>query len=574
MCLRCHSARASSRALLLNQRIKQVATLLPSQAGNATTATLTTWYLPGFEKETNSATSTIEYKYYLSAGGRSLGVFVDHATVAAPMTPTTWPSTANGAAVTLAAGADWRYFHQDNLGSVVAITNATGAVMEQLSYDAFGKRRNADGSDAAVVAASPYGLLPPVNGEDRGYTGHEMLDSIGLVHMNGRIYDPVLGRFLSADPFITSPGLTQNYNRYSYVYNNPLVLTDPSGYDVWSRIGSAITNHDAQIRHERHRSATFRAGETIAAIVAAYYTAGASTEFFSAFEVAEVVIPYVATYTGATILGGITGGLVGGFIASGGDFNAAAQGALAGGLFAFAGTVGGPGGAESGGRYAAHGFAGCVSGAADGSGCGRGAAAAVTGKFITNSVPNSWGEPGRFAATVVAGGTASRITGGKFGNGALTAAYGYILNHLFSKAEIAREARSKRGHHPFAVQWLDDAQIKPLISDEAALVAVDRTMGDFIKWEKGNPNRYANETGHPEYNKGSGRSMVMDYLSDPRNGISSQTPMTAKQMHELIGKLQTHPFNISVQNYVNQQVEAGNVIMGRAMRRGKWYGSE
>ena len=64
----------------------------------------------------------------------------------------------------------------------------------------------------------------------RGYTGHEQLDNIDLIHMNGRIYDPNLGRFLSPDPHIQSLANPQNLNRYSYVLNNPLSYTDPSGY--------------------------------------------------------------------------------------------------------------------------------------------------------------------------------------------------------------------------------------------------------------------------------------------------------------------------------------------------------
>jgi RHS repeat-associated protein len=57
-----------------------------------------------------------------------------------------------------------------------------------------------------------------------------MLDNIGLIQMNGRIQDPLLGRFASADPYIAEPGLTQNYNRYSYLFNNPLSFIDPSGF--------------------------------------------------------------------------------------------------------------------------------------------------------------------------------------------------------------------------------------------------------------------------------------------------------------------------------------------------------
>lgn len=58
-----------------------------------------------------------------------------------------------------------------------------------------------------------------------------MVDNVSLVHMNGRVHDPILGRFISADPRITRVGVTQNYNRYSYVYNRPLSLVDMNGFD-------------------------------------------------------------------------------------------------------------------------------------------------------------------------------------------------------------------------------------------------------------------------------------------------------------------------------------------------------
>src|SRR5690606_11561128 len=73
---------------------------------------------------------------------------------------------------------------------------------------------------------------------ERGYTGHEHLDSIELIHMGGRVQDPVLGRFISADPIVQSPYVSQSHNRYSYVWNNPLRYVDPTGYctagDDWT----------------------------------------------------------------------------------------------------------------------------------------------------------------------------------------------------------------------------------------------------------------------------------------------------------------------------------------------------
>ena len=89
----------------------------------------------------------------------------------------------------------------------------------RLSYDAWGRRNAADGSYDNVSAAF-----------DRGYTGHEHLDAFGLINMNGRLYDPMLGRMLSPDIVVQQTDYTQSYNRYSYCFNNPLRFTDPSGY--------------------------------------------------------------------------------------------------------------------------------------------------------------------------------------------------------------------------------------------------------------------------------------------------------------------------------------------------------
>ncbi len=65
---------------------------------------------------------------------------------------------------------------------------------------------------------------------DRGFTMHEHLSAFKLINMNGRMYDPVMSRFLSPDPIIQFPENSQSYNSYSYVLNNPLKFTDPSGF--------------------------------------------------------------------------------------------------------------------------------------------------------------------------------------------------------------------------------------------------------------------------------------------------------------------------------------------------------
>ena len=113
----------------------------------------------------------------------------------------------------------------DYLGSILAITNNAGALEETHSFDAWGRKRNP--SDWSSIQAIDDDFTSTIT--DRGFTGHEHLDAFGLINMNGRLYDPVLGRMLSPDNFIQSPGSPMGMNRYMYANNNPLKFTDPSG---------------------------------------------------------------------------------------------------------------------------------------------------------------------------------------------------------------------------------------------------------------------------------------------------------------------------------------------------------
>lgn len=117
-----------------------------------------------------------------------------------------------------------QYLFHDQLGSLVRIANADGSVAERLDYQAFGGRRNPSDPHATGAAST---------NTPRGYTGHEFVDGTGVIHMNGRIYDSELGRFLQADPIIQAPRNTQNWNAYTYVFNNPFKYTDPTGEFAW-----------------------------------------------------------------------------------------------------------------------------------------------------------------------------------------------------------------------------------------------------------------------------------------------------------------------------------------------------
>ncbi|MEX1993035.1 MAG: RHS repeat-associated core domain-containing protein [Steroidobacteraceae bacterium] len=119
-----------------------------------------------------------------------------------------------------------RYLTQDHLGSTDKILDAAGNVVASENFSPFGRRRGANWS--GVPSAAELAVIAGVTRD--GFTGHEHLDNLDLIHMNGRVYDPHIGRFISADPYVTAPFDGQSLNRYSYVRNNPLTFIDPSGF--------------------------------------------------------------------------------------------------------------------------------------------------------------------------------------------------------------------------------------------------------------------------------------------------------------------------------------------------------
>ena len=192
------------------ERYRQVAS-----AGGALTETL---YAAGGLYERVTSGGVTSNRNYIVADGRRVAVQTRQAGVA--------PTTV--------------YLLGDHLGSVDGVTSSSGELLTRTSYQPFGARRSGDwlgnaptaGEWRQIQAATP-----------RGFTDHEHLDNLGIVHMNGRVYDPVLGRFLSPDPMVQAPYDTQGLNRYAYVRNNPLRYTDPSGFCF---NGHPAADHQAQ----------------------------------------------------------------------------------------------------------------------------------------------------------------------------------------------------------------------------------------------------------------------------------------------------------------------------------------
>ncbi|MHB8474104.1 MAG: glycoside hydrolase family protein [Gammaproteobacteria bacterium] len=301
---------------------------------------------------------------------------------------------------------DTRYFHKDHLGSIDTITDEAGSVakdangnLQRFSYDAWGKRRNGNWTDATTAIGSIT---------HHGFTGHEHLDDVGLINMNGRIYDPTLGRFLSADPTVQSPGNPQTLNRYSYAGNNPLSFTDPSGYSLWTDIRDGA--------------------ESVVAFVAG--TAACGGNIYCGAAAAGAVAGYKAT---GTLQGALTGAAYGvvtaGIFQGIGDFGQSQYNQLYASQGAEAAAAWGPGSTN---MVILHAAGGGVASVLQGGKFGPGALSAGFSEFA-GPRSGDWGG-GEVVKRAVLGGTASVMGGGKFANGASTAAFAYLFNNSMHRS--------------------------------------------------------------------------------------------------------------------------------------------
>lgn len=237
-------------------------------------------------------------------------------------------------------GGNWTAYNigRDYLGNVTQIATLDGTPVAEYSYDPWGRLRDPETLEIYTAGNEPELFL------GRGFTGHEHLAWFGLVNMNARLYDPLLGRFLSPDPYVQAPDFSQNFNRYSYALNNPLRYTDESGefwlYVIGAAIGG-ITNWIANgCEFTWDGLKYFGAGAAIGALSwgASAFTASA----FSACGVAAGAL--VGSATGA-VTGAATGFLSNGLnnMISGSDFMHGAWAAARSGMIsgAISGAVSG-----------------------------------------------------------------------------------------------------------------------------------------------------------------------------------------------------------------------------------------
>jgi len=346
-----------------------------------------------------------------------------------------------------------RYFHTDALGSITAITNDSGTVVERRSYTPFGKIRAMDyGTNNNSIANTTLQTT-------RAFTGHEQIAELsGLIHMNARVYDSDIGRFLSADTVIQDPHDSQSYNRYSYVRNNPLKYTDPTGNSWWTKFRDKWLKPIVSI---------------VVSAVIVFATGGSALGIFAA---------------GAT---------------SGGIMTGTWQGAFKGGLFALfsAGIAQGIGngfestfGLEHGAtlfssakygaqilRAASHGISRAIINMAQGgmfkSGFTSGFVASLFSPGTELGGDGTGGFTLRTTIAGVVGGTASEIGGGKFSNGAVSGAFVHMFN-----AEGAVKLFVKHIHSFFRSKvsvLLDDAILDTAKASRSADTLIYTKNGTF-----------------------------------------------------------------------------------------------
>jgi RHS repeat-associated protein len=203
---------------------------LPNVIGQSGGESSRLWYGPDRQRWKQVATQSGTTETTLYVGGLLEKLTKDGVTTWRHYVPT--PSGATALYLRKSAGspaAALHYVLTDHLGSTDKIVDATGSsITVAESFSAFGRRRGRAWSGAPTAPE-----LAAIAATTRdGYTGHESVDSVALVHMNGRVYDPLIGRFLSADPYVTAPFDPDGWNRYAYVGSNPTSLVDPSGFSA------------------------------------------------------------------------------------------------------------------------------------------------------------------------------------------------------------------------------------------------------------------------------------------------------------------------------------------------------
>ena len=325
-----------------------------------------------------------------------------------------------------------------------------------------------------------------------------MVDDYGIIHMNGRIYDARIGRFLQADPFIQAASNTQSYNRYSYVMNNPLNVTDPSGYFSLRQFVGVI----------------------VAVALCVYAQCSGSTEALTWAGIGAAAGAAQAAADGGNILlGAITGFFSGGLGGMGGW----------GGFLAGA-TLGGATSYMMGGKFG-HGF---------------------ISAGISSLVPASGNFMADLAIKSVVGGTISELTGGKFANGASSAAVAFLIQQGGQRIgaggdtpkPVGDEVGEVYGHGVWGVGKHGSVRFYPDDPNAMSAYLKENNISQVLQVDQAG-RQYIVFSGGPDYN-GSG------LLGNLRGDINRDSDL-ANAPNDLVGKVYA-PAGVSKDAFIKQLI--------------------
>lgn len=376
-----------------HQRWKQVAVY--------SGVTETTHYVGGMLEIMTRGTNATEYRHQIPAGS-SIAIY----TRRTDGTTSTYYATS------------------DHLGSSDLVMDGSANVLVRESFTPFGARRG-----SAWTGTPTSGDNTAIGNTTRkGFTGHEMLDSVALVHMGGRVYDPFLGRFLSADTVIQSLGATESINPYAYAWNDPLRYVDPTGHGILDAIIGVVVGAIAFFTLQP---------ELIGALGTFWgsVAAGAIAGFVGGFTGALLATGSLSAALTAGLISGVAGGLTAGI----------GRAVLAGNWTPLEGVLA---------RVAV----GCASSAASGGNCGQGAmsaafAMAAAPLIIKFPALGQWSAVPESVEAGLIGGEAARLAGGKFENGFSTAAVQYLVGPQAQNAGVTNQTVGDQLVRDVAYLW-------------------------------------------------------------------------------------------------------------------------
>ncbi|MCK0536836.1 RHS repeat-associated core domain-containing protein [Alcanivorax quisquiliarum] len=421
------------------------------------------------------------------------------------------------------------YLISDAIGSVIATVNALGGVSERYQYDPWGRPRAALNWESITDLAWNQ-INRNETSTNKGFSGHEMLDEVGLIHMGGRVYDPTIGRFLSADPVVKGLENTESYNRYSYVLNSPLSFTDPSGYSwlskTWKKLERSFKKYfreiamvfvpqlamaEAATRYGGKELARFAARNKFAGEVIGLVGLGACTALTAGSATGACVVGYQALTSGSMTY------------ASGGSLSDALTAGLKSGALAYVDIAASNKIASwkiensllSGGAHAARG--GAIARLAGGnvrSGIVGGFTEGALGGRIAEATQRSRGAGAALAGLV--SGTVSEVTGGKFAAGAVTGAMGYLFNQMSKDSEQLRAQLAEE-----FIASIDEARRLGVEGDVVGYIERVRSGG---RWDFKSKPDYRGLEGIEDFGNFAYGATASAWVDGRTGGISTRYP--------------------------------------------------